>query len=255
MRKITTLFFSVCFIFLLSLASFAAAPRLVDEANLLDASAQKRVTAVLDQVSDKYGMNIAVVTMKSAGDKKVGKLANEILDKRYRGAKGGAMVLLIVMSTRDWYISTDNTARQAITDAFGIDKMEENIVSELSKGKYEKAFTEYAGTADTLMSFYQKNGRAMAWNDEVWWLPLVIALGGAGLLTFGLRKWLVGSMCNVKEQVSADAYIKDGSFNLTDSDDIYLYTDVHVKTIQKKGGGGGRYSAADSEHGGGGGKF
>ena len=59
-------------------------------------------------------------------------------------------------------------------------------------------------------------------------------------------------MSNVTPAARASEYLKEGSFDLTDSDDRFLFMNV-TRTQKSKSSGGS--SARDENHGGGGGSF
>ena len=105
-------------VLLTAAASFASAPSVVDEAGLLSKDDVQKISQQIGQMESKYNVRIGVVTKKSIGGKNVGSFANHLVDTDYAGASGGAIVLLIVMDSRDWYISTDNTMRKVVTDEF-----------------------------------------------------------------------------------------------------------------------------------------
>ena len=50
------------------------------------------------------------------------------------------------------------------------------------------------------------------------------ALICAVLCGYGVRKYLIDQMSSVHPAADATAYLKEGSFKLTDEDDTYLYT-------------------------------
>ena len=68
-------------------------------------------------------------------------------------------------------------------------------------------------------------------------------------------------MSNVQKAVKANAYLVKKSFELTHSNDTYLYTNVSTVPKSKSSGGRSRddgsvsESSADNDHGGGGGSY
>ena len=72
------------------------------------------------------------------------------------------------------------------------------------------------------------------------------------------RKSLIAAMSNVRREVSADAYLEQGSFNLENEYDTYLYTNVTYTPKPKqghRGAGSVSTSSSDGGHGGGGGGY
>ena len=72
------------------------------------------------------------------------------------------------------------------------------------------------------------------------------------------KRSLIAAMSNVRKEVSADAYLEQGSFALEHEHDTYLYTNVTYTPKAKQGhrsAGGVSNSSADGGHGGGGGGY
>ena len=243
-------------ILLTTATSFAAAPSVVDEAGLLSKDDVQKISQQIGQMESKYNVRIGVVTKKSIGGKNVGSFANHLVDTDYAGASGGAIVLLIVMDSRDWYISTDNAMRKAITDEFGYPQVADAMLPDLKEGHYASAFAAYADEVDTQLAFYQENGRPMKASDTYGGGLILGALFGAAVITFIVRKVLIAQMSNVAPELTASAYLKDGSFHLDKSDDTFLYTNVkRVPRPKQQSSSSSGSSSRDSSHGGGGGKF
>lgn len=104
----------------MAVSASAASALVLDQADLLRPQEEKVLQQSLDQVSQKYQVRLAVVTVKSTGNVKPGEFANVMLDKIKDSKLKGNMVLLLSMKDRDWYISTDNGMRKMITDKAGI---------------------------------------------------------------------------------------------------------------------------------------
>ena len=236
--------------------SFAAAPSVVDEAGLLSKEDVQKISQQIGQMESKYNVRIGVVTKKSIGGKNVGSFANHLVDTDYAGASGGAIVLLIVMDSRDWYISTDNAMRKVVTDEFGYEQVADAMLPDLKEGHYAGAFAAYADEVDTQLAFYQENGRPMKASDTYGGVLILGALLGAAVITFIVRRVLIAQMSNVAPELTASAYLKDGSFHLDKSDDTFLYTNVkRVPRPKQQSSSSSGSSSRDSSHGGGGGKF
>lgn len=232
----------------------SAAPALVsDQAGLLQPQEVKALQQSLDQVSQKYQVRLAVVTVQSTGGAKAGQFANVILDKIKDKSNKGNMVLLLSMKERDWYISTDNNMRKMITDKAGIKALSGKFLPALKKNNYPEAFGQFAKGTDGLLAYYQKEGKpydpANAFN------PLALAIAAAVSLGIGflVRRILIGQMNNVLPALEAGAYLDRDSFQLEEDTDNYLYMTVHRQPKSKESD----HSAdsTDEDHGGGGGKF
>ena len=123
-------------LFFLTMNALAANPSsLADGAQLLKGSERIAVMNEIGSVEKKYDVRLAIVTVASTNQVKIGDYANQILDSTYKDGKNGNMVLVLAMDTRDYYIATDKAMRQRITDKGGIPALEEQFLPLLKEKK------------------------------------------------------------------------------------------------------------------------
>ena len=231
------------------------AARVVDEADILTADEEKALDAKLAAVEQSHKVRILVGTMKDTGGAALGKVANNVVDQI--PGENGTIVLLLSMKERDWYISTDNKMRTRITDGKGVDYLAGEFLPDLKEGKYAAAFTAFAATTDEMLTYYEKEGEpydpANAFNLMALGIALACALILGGTIYYVLYEY----ESNVRSAAEADAYLNQDSFQLTRSEDDFLYTTVTRRTKEKSSSSGSNVStsSSDSSHGGGGGKF
>lgn len=231
------------------------AARVVDEADILTADEEKALDTKLAAVEQSHKVRILVGTMKDTGGAALGKVANNVVDQI--PGENGTIVLLLSMKERDWYISTDNKMRTRITDGKGMDYLAGEFLPDLKEGKYAAAFTAFAATTDEMLTYYEKEGEpydpANAFNLMALGIALACALILGGTIYYVLYEY----ESNVRSAAEADAYLNQDSFQLTRSEDDFLYTTVTRRTKEKSSSSGSNVStsSSDSSHGGGGGKF
>lgn len=232
------------------------AARVVDEADILTADEEKALDAKLAAVEQSHKVRILVGTMKDTGGAALGKVANNVVDQI--PGENGTIVLLLSMKERDWYISTDNKMRTRITDGKAVDYLAGEFLPDLKEGKYAAAFTAFAATTDEMLTYYEKEGEpydpANAFNLMALGIALACALILGGTIYYVLYEY----ESNVRSAAEADAYLNQDSFQLTRSEDDFLYTTVTRRTKEKSSSSSGSNvstSSSDSSHGGGGGKF
>lgn len=231
------------------------AARVVDEADILTADEEKALDAKLAAVEQSHKVRILVGTMKDTGGAALGKVANNVVDQI--PGENGTIVLLLSMKERDWYISTDNKMRTRITDGKAVDYLAGEFLPDLKEGKYAAAFTAFAATTDEMLTYYEKEGEpydpANAFNLMALGIALACALILGGTIYYVLYEY----ESNVRSAAEADAYLNQDSFQLTRSEDDFLYTTVTRRTKEKSSSSGSNVStsSSDSSHGGGGGKF
>jgi len=249
--KILTMLFTLLACLLLTISA-ALAASVQDGAKLLSAEQKTALEQKIQATEAAHQIKIGIVTMKSLKGAPPGKTADSILDQQYAGGKNGSIVMLLAMDSRDYYVSTDSVMRQIITDEGGFPYLKKAFLPSLKDNNYAAAFEAYVATTDELLSYYEKEGEPYDPNNEFSPLALAAGMALAVLAALFARTTLEGMMSNVAFAPSADAYLNHDSVNLTENEDIFLYTTESRRPKPKKssssGGGGG-------SHGGGGGKF
>ena len=258
MKKLLIIFTLVAALLLSAATALAATPSLVDKAHLLTTSERAQVQAQLQAVEQKYGIRCAVVTMGSIGNAKPGIYANQLIDKVFNDGPNGNIVFLQVTDQRQWYISTDRKLKDVMVGIPGTEYISKAAIPYLKKGDEAGAYKTYAKRVDDLMAYYNKHGKGWQPEKEFPWLAVVGALIAGVVVASAYKKSLIAAMSNVRREVSADAYLDQGSFALENEHDTYLYTNVTYtpKPRQgRRGAGSVSTSISDGGHGGGGGGY
>ena len=258
MKKLLIIFTLVAALLLSAATALAATPSLVDKAHLLTTSERAQVQAQLQVVEQKYGIRCAVVTMGSIGNAKPGIYANQLIDKVFNDGPNGNIVFLQVTDQRQWYISTDRKLKDVVVGIPGTEYISKAAIPYLKKGDEAGAYKTYAKRVDDLMAYYNKHGKGWQPEKEFPWLAVVGALIAGVVVASAYKKSLIAAMSNVRREVSADAYLDQGSFALENEHDTYLYTNVTYtpKPRQgRRGAGSVSTSSSDGGHGGGGGGY
>ena len=258
MKKLLLILTLVAALLFSAATALAATPSLVDKAHLLTTSERAQVQAQLQAVEQKYGIRCAVVTMGSIGNAKPGIYANQLIDKVFNDGPNGNIVFLQVTDQRQWYISTDRKLKDVVVGIPGTEYISKAAIPYLKKGDEAGAYKTYAKRVDDLMAYYNKHGKGWQPEKEFPWLAVVGALIAGVVVASAYKKSLIAAMSNVRREVSADAYLDQGSFALENEHDTYLYTNVTYtpKPRQgRRGAGSVSTSSSDGGHGGGGGGY
>jgi uncharacterized protein len=258
MRKLFVIFTMLAALMLATVTAFAA-PSLVDNAKLLNSQQRRTVLAELQKQEQAHGVRMAVVTMQSIGNQATDEFANKLLDTVYNDGAKGNMVLLQVADTRKWYIATDKKLMKVIEGDKAVEYISKPMVAELKINNYNEAYIVYATKAGELLTYYEKNDKPWKPNAGFNWMALAAGLAIGALGAYGYRTALINSMSNVRAEVAANAYLNQGSFALTNSNDSYLYTNVTVtkkpKNQDRDRDGSVSDHGGDRDHGGGGGGY
>lgn len=259
---------ALLYFILAGVTAFAAAPSLVDEAGYLKGDQKTAVEAQLKAMEDKHHIRLAVVTKKTLDGQKTGEFANALLDKDYNDGTAGAVLLVINKKGKDgktdWYIATDKKAKEIIPGKDSIEKISKAVVPLMKEKKYADAFKTYADKTDEFYTYYEENGEALGTekedNDGLFYIAVIIMFGLSFLVKRAVRRHLEAEMNNVVPAAAADNYMKPGSFNITNSSDIFLYMDIDRTPLSQfndhdDDDGDVDTSSDDDDHGGGGGSF
>lgn len=255
-RSFLLILLAVCLLVSLSTPAVLAAalPRLCDHADLLTPAEESRILAALDKASEAAQADLVIVTEDSIGGQSPRGYADDFFDYNGYGLGSGrdGVLLLIVMDTRDWYISTSGVCINMF-GASDIDALGEAMVDDLGDGDYADAFETFIDECAYVIDG-ERNGYPF---DAMQALVVSVVVGllaafvGTGKMKADLK--------SVRRQSAAGDYVKPNSMNVTESQEIFLYRNVSHRERQTSSGssGGGRSHTSSSgrSHGGGGGKF
>ena len=235
--------------------------RMQDLAGVLTEEENGELQNLLDEMSVNLKFDMVIVTVENLEGYTIQDYADDWYDYcefGYGSNKDGAL-LLISMEERDWYISTCGYGITAFTDA-GITYIGEQMGDDLSAGNYAEAFRTFIQLGNQFVT-QARDGNPFDKSDlpkkplSVIWIAISLAIG------FVIAKIIVGSMKSqlktVRAQAAASSYIREGSMNVTESRDLFLYhkIDRTEKSKNNSSGSSTHESSSGTSHGGGGGKF
>ena len=201
-------------------------PNVVDQAGVLTKSQQSQLERSLKNVNFTYDVRLAVYIVRSTHGMKIGDYADHVLDEQYGDGKNGNMVFVVAMDQRQWYIATDRTMRDKVSDTDGLKHIEDAVLPLLKKGNYMEAFEEYAHSSGQLLTYYNDQGKAYDKDDAYQWLDLATAAVLAALAAMIFRSYLIMRMSNVRRATAADTYFDSHSFQLSEQTDTFLFLTV-----------------------------
>ena len=266
-------------------------PRLVDDADILSDSEEEKLLKRLDEISERDKVDVVIVTIKSLGNRTPMEYADDYYD--YNGFGFGphkdGFVLLLAMNSRDRWFSGTGYGIQIYTD-YGQEQMWSRVTPKLSAGNYYGAFETYANISEDYIR-QAKNGKPydaprqqsspntaarpaenqninpiQKLEDKFFVLRMILmALGGGAVIAFIYCTIVKRQLISVSMQHGARDYFREGSFELTDCRDTFMYKDVSKVYIppssssgsHRSSSGGTRThrSSSGSRHSGSGGKF
>ncbi len=241
-------------------------PRVVDNADLLTDSEEKTLTDTINDITKEYDFDVVILTEESIDGYSPMNYADDYYDYEGYGANsaGDGVLFLINMEERDWWISTKGYGITVFTD-YGIDKVGDIMVPDLSNGDYYDAFRTFLSTTEEYIiaaesgDAYDVDNTYKTSADKTKLIFVSIGVGlGIGLVVALIVVLIFKSQLkSVKFEFAAREYEVKSSFNVTRSHDVFLYRNVTKRKKPENNGGGSstHISSSGSSHGGGGGKF
>ena len=217
--------------------------RVVDMAGVLSSGEDLELLAELDEISQRQQFDLVVVTAGSLD----GKSSMDYADDFYGcngygfGEQRDGVLLLVNIADCDWWISAYGNGTAVFTDA-GLDYIGEQILPQLDAGDYAGAFHTFAGLCDRFITKANSGkpydtgnmpgGRFPA--EVMILIGLAAGVIAAGLITFKMKKGLV----TAHPEPSARSHIREGSLNVTEQHEDFLYSDVKREGKKKKNAAG-----------------
>lgn len=257
MKKLYAAVFA--FIIMFSVYAYAEGQTVVDEANYLTVAEETDIEQRLEEIKSKYEMDVAVVIVNSLDGKTAEAYADDYYDYNDYGIGmyDDGMLLLISKEPRKYHITTYQKAVDIFNDeAIGLLKSE--VEGNLRNDDYYEACVAFAETVDEVAGMYENGISYMSPESKesivgIFMCAGIAALIAAGVMTASAYK----GMNTAREKADADNYVKQGSFNLKKSNDIFLYSNLTKTKIESSSSGGGstHRSSSGRSHGGGGGSY
>ena len=218
---------------------------LFDEADLLTDSEEAALTQKLMDVSHSYNAQIVVATMASMDGGNIDFFVDYLYDSMGfgYGENHDGVLLLVCMDPREYRILSNGYAGVAINpDTIG--KISDEIVVNLSGGDYAGAFDEFADECAYYLEGYLNGFPFKTGKNLI--IALVIGIVLALIVTSALKAQLK----SVRKQNQANSSVRDGSMQLTLSNDIFLYRNVTRTKKQSNNSSGSRSGGSRSVGGG-----
>lgn len=235
----------------------ASVQRVFDEADLLSAATENSLQEAIDGIRQQFSFDVVVVTVPHTSGQEPMYFAADFYDYGGFGLNEthDGILLLIVSSTRKYFMLNTGVAEQIFTDSV-LYEIEDDVVPRLRQNDYNGAASAFVRGVRQRLTLMTPAGRANAALPVTSIAGLVIAL-----ITTLIMK---AQMRTVRRKSNAAQYVRRGSFSLTRSQDIYLYTTTTRTRIETSSGssgghgghsGGGFTGSSGTHHSGHGGSF
>lgn len=240
-----TILILICIISLIT-PVFAGGHSMIDQANLLSESALSQLEEQAAQLEEGYKIDIVILTVPSTYGIDAAEFADDYYLSNGYGADG--ILLLLVMDSRDWVISTWGTVADTMSNA-DCDSLFAYAADYISSGDYARGFQRYLGRLPMYIDPPHPNGVPKRMPDwQIIGISLLIGCVVAGIVLF----IMIRSMRSARPKPSAADYVRSGSLEIHTQRDFYLYSHTTRTKIETNSGSRGGTS---SSHGGSRGKF
>ena len=242
--------------------------RMNDSANVLTEDEDNELEASLEELSVRQNFDVVIATIESLESVDYTSM-EEYADDLYDfcqfgyGADRDGVLLLVSVGDRKWHISTCGYGITAFTDA-GIQYLGEQMTPDMADGDYAAAFRTFVQWSDAYIDAARSGRPYDVKNlprDPLSPMYLFLALGIGLVLAWVVVGVMKSRLRSVAFQENAASYVREGSMNLTNQRELFLYRDVHrtehveAKDSDSSGGSSTHTSSSGTTHGGGGGSF
>ena len=236
-----------------------AGERVIDHADLLSDSEEAALRNDIAAIQSEYGLDVAIAFEDSYSGYSIMRYAADYYEAQ--GYDEDGLLFLLTMYEREYTTVPHGAAIQIFTD-YGLDAIHENITPYLSAGDYFGAMNRYLRHIRRYIQ-QAESGEAYDVDNQVTlqtpWERMVeiapIILIAAFVIALIVALVLKSQMKTVRRQAGAASYVKDGSFQLTRVQDIYLYTTTRRRKIETESSSGGRSGGSSTFRSSSGGSF
>ena len=247
--------------------------RLTDSAGLLSSVENEELLGKLDEISVRQACDVVIVTTNGLGGKTPTEFADDFFDYNGFGIGPNAdgILLMISMEDRDWAISTHGFGITAFSDA-GQAYIMKQILPSLGEGDFFAAFSEFSTLADQFLEqakndapYVEETLPKPEISPKEYAVRLLVSAVLSVLLSLIPLAFLTSSHKSIRSQTHAGTYIRDGSFQITEGNDLFMYsresrtrheTSSSSSYRSSSGGTSGTHTSSSGRtHGGSSGKF
>ncbi|MDO5327526.1 MAG: TPM domain-containing protein [Clostridia bacterium] len=233
MKKIIIL---LSLLLILCIPALADQSRVIDEADVLTADEEFRLEQAIALIGQEHQFDVVLLTKTSIDGKVPRYYAADYYDYGgfgYGDTHDGIIILLVTgagVGDRDYTIVMTGRGETIFNDDVVYD-IEDDILPDLRMSNYSSAMARFVTDVNARLADYTPARRTA----KVAPILLIVGLGIGAIVAFALK----AQMKSVHRKHGAANYVRDGSFQLTRVQDIYLYTTTTRRKIETQSSGGG----------------
>lgn len=198
-----------------------------DDSGVLTNEQNGLLEQLAGQVSRQHQFGVYIVTVDNfqiSGNSHLRDYGENLFRNRSLGfgENKEGMMLILSTSARDYSIVFPSGEYRRIFTEYGLDRMEESIVSYLRNDDYYGAFREFISLCDTYLTAYE-NGEPIDEGNEIGIIAGVVS-GGVAALLVGLG--MSAPMHSAGLKHNANQYVAAGGLELHRRSDMFLHRSV-----------------------------
>ncbi|MDO5671513.1 MAG: TPM domain-containing protein [Actinomycetaceae bacterium] len=233
-----------------------------DQANLFSASEKTAIEKELNRVSQEHKVDVGIFTLKQLEKGLSPAKQIDVLWERNQigqGADKSGVIMLIVKGSRDLQFKTLGKGHAAITEEYGQDYFYNAVKNPLGDDDWFGGANKFMELSDAFLAKAAKGKPYSTWAPYIATFHIgigaVIALLLGGGISGGLTYVFRGKHLTARKQVAAREYMRPGSFQLTQNQDMFLHSTTTSVYIEPKESSSSSSSSSSSGGGNWGGKF
>lgn len=194
---------------------------LEDNANLIPDDKEPDLLKKAEDISKKYNIDVVIATVDSLNGQSIEEFADKFYkDREYN--KDGIM-LLLSDEDRDYRFYQSGKIYKAFT-TYWEDYILTDVLAQLKENKYAEAFNIYLDKTQEVVSQIKEDGTLP--KPPINPLLYVGGVAGGFLIAFIIVSIGKSSLKSVAFNRTANNYLKEGSLNLRNSSESFLYRNV-----------------------------
>lgn len=215
----------------------AATPCVNDMAGYFDEAQVKTLTETFERIKLDYNFDVVFVSEENMSGSNIDATAEEVyVSSGYGiGENHDGIMLYICKAEREYSLYSNGSAISIINNS-RISKLEDEVVGYLKSDQYYEACMAYA---DMVKGYLENpNGGKILNAFKCFGIAVAAGLVLAFILTFAKLR----QMNTVSKQRTANSYVTKEGMNLSNSQDIYLYSHVTKRAKPKQNSSSGSSS-------------
>ncbi len=220
----------------------------VDDADVFTPEQEAELSLRIEEIRDEYDFDVTIITTEDTGGETLKEYSE---DHSALDLSNDGLVFIHDVNAREYYTVSRGHGVSVVTNK-ALDRIDDVVVPYLKDGDFYGAHSSYLDVTDVFLEAAESgegySGEGMSLMDYL--IPIGIGLVGGLLIAFIITGGMKASMNTARKKEEAANYVVNGTFNLAQSYDRFLYQHT-TKTARAKDNDSGGGGSSRGGHGGG----